>query len=42
MSTNQPRILLVEDDLSLATVYQTRMKAEGFDVKHCPDGEKAT
>jgi DNA-binding response OmpR family regulator len=41
MSTNQPRILLVEDDLSLATVYQTRMKAEGFDVKHCPDGEKA-
>lgn len=41
MSTKKPRILLVEDDLALATAYRVRMEAEGFDVKHCPDGEAA-
>jgi len=35
------RILLVEDDLALATAYEVRMKAEGFDVRHCPNGEAA-
>lgn len=35
------RILLVEDDLGLATVYQQRLEAEGFDVKHVPNGEDA-
>ncbi len=35
------KILLVEDDLTLAGVYQMRMEAEGFDVQQCNDGEKA-
>jgi DNA-binding response OmpR family regulator len=35
------RILLVEDDLALANAYRVRMEAEGFDVKHCPNGEEA-
>jgi two-component system cell cycle response regulator len=41
MNTAKPRILLVEDDLALAKAYQVRMEAENFDVRHCPDGEKA-
>ena len=41
MSNEKPRILLVEDDLALATAYKVRMDAEGFDVHHCPDGEQA-
>jgi len=41
MSDQKPRILLVEDDLALATAYRVRMEAEGFDVKHCPNGEEA-
>lgn len=35
------RILLVEDDQSLANVYVTRLQAEGFDVRHVADGEEA-
>lgn len=35
------KILLVEDDLGLATVYQQRLIAEGFEVKHVPNGEDA-
>lgn len=35
------RILLVEDDNSLANVYMTRLQAEGFDVRHVADGEEA-
>ena len=35
------RILLVEDDNSLANVYMTRLQAEGFDVRHVSDGEEA-
>lgn len=35
------RILLVEDDTSLANVYVTRLQAEGFDVRHVSDGEEA-
>lgn len=35
------RILLVEDDNSLANVYLTRLQAEGFDVRHVADGEEA-
>ncbi len=39
---NHPkRILLVEDDSSLANVYITRLQAEGFDVRHVADGEEA-
>lgn len=35
------RILLVEDDDSLANVYVTRLQAEGFDVRRCANGEEA-
>lgn len=36
-----PRILLVEDDLTLAELYSMRMEAEGFNVKHVDNGELA-
>lgn len=35
------RILLVEDDDALANVYETRLRAEGFDLKRVPNGEDA-
>jgi len=35
------KILLVEDDDALASVYQTRLQAEGFDVRRVPNGEDA-
>ena len=35
------RILLVEDDDSLASVYQTRLQAEGFEIRRVPNGEDA-
>jgi DNA-binding response OmpR family regulator len=35
------RILLVEDDDSLATVYSGRLTAEGFDVRRVANGEEA-
>jgi DNA-binding response OmpR family regulator len=35
------KILLVEDDDSLAAVYLTRFEAEGFSVKRVPNGEEA-
>lgn len=35
------KVLLVEDDDSLASVYLTRLQAEGFDVKRVPNGEDA-
>ncbi|MDQ3093935.1 MAG: response regulator [bacterium] len=35
------KILLVEDDDSLASVYTTRLEAEGFTVKRVPNGEDA-
>ncbi|HIA91553.1 TPA: response regulator [Candidatus Saccharibacteria bacterium] len=35
------KILLVEDDQGLSTVYQQRLEAEGFSVKHVPNGEDA-
>jgi DNA-binding response OmpR family regulator len=35
------KILLVEDDDSLANVYETRLVAEGFDTKRVPNGEDA-
>lgn len=37
----QKKILLVEDDDALASVYQTRLTAEGFDVRRVPNGEDA-
>lgn len=38
---NQKKVLLVEDDQGLASVYIARMQAEGFDVRHVPNGEDA-
>ncbi len=35
------KILLVEDDDALASVYETRLQAEGFDMKRVPNGEDA-
>lgn len=35
------KILLVEDDDTLASVYKTRLHAEGFDLKRVPNGEDA-
>lgn len=35
------RILLVEDDDAIASVYQTRLIAEGFDVRRVANGEDA-
>jgi DNA-binding response OmpR family regulator len=37
----QKRILLVEDDDSLANVYLTRLQAEGLDVRRVANGEEA-
>lgn len=43
MSDNQTqkKVLLVEDDDSLASVYVTRLEAEGFIIKRVPNGEDA-
>ncbi len=35
------RILLVEDDEALASVYRSRLELEGFEIKHVADGENA-
>lgn len=39
MNGTPPRILLVEDDLAMALGLEFNLKAEGFAVSHCPDGE---
>ena len=41
MPTTSKKILLVEDDIGLATVYKQRLEAEGFTLKHVPNGEEA-
>ncbi len=38
---NNKKILLVEDDEALATVYMARLEAEGFTLKRVPNGEDA-
>ena len=38
---NNKKILLVEDDEALASVYVARLEAEGFTVKRVPNGEDA-
>ena len=40
-SGHSKKILLVEDDDALASVYQTRLEAEGFNIKRVPNGEDA-
>lgn len=37
----KPRILFVEDDQALASVYAKRMETEGFEVKLCDNGQTA-
>ena len=39
--TKQKMILIVEDDDNLASVYETRLQAEGFATKRVPNGEDA-
>lgn len=39
--SHSKRILLVEDDDALASVYETRLSAEGFETKRVPNGEAA-
>lgn len=39
--THPKRLLLVEDDDALASVYQTRLQTEGFDVRRVDNGEDA-
>ena len=41
MADTQHKLLLVEDDEGLASVYSARLEAEGFEVKHVPNGEDA-
>jgi len=41
MADTQHKILLVEDDEGLAQVYVARLEAEGFIIKHVPNGEDA-
>ncbi len=41
VTSHAKKILLVEDDDSLAGVYTTRLQAEGFDIKRVPNGEDA-
>lgn len=40
-SVHPKKVLLVEDDDALASVYQTRLEAEGFSIKRVPNGEDA-
>lgn len=39
MTKGNARILWVEDDLALASLFIVRMQMEGFIVHHCEDGE---
>jgi len=41
MQAARKKILLVEDDETLAGVYTERLLAEGFDVRHVANGEEA-
>ena len=41
MDTRKRKILLVEDDTALASVYRSRLELEGFDVCEVNNGEDA-
>ena len=41
MSDYKKKILLVEDDTALASVYRARLELEGFDVREVHNGEDA-
>lgn len=38
---DKKKILLVEDDAALATVYRSRLELEGFDIREVNNGEDA-
>jgi DNA-binding response OmpR family regulator len=40
-NSNGKKILLVEDDDALASVYMMRLKSEGFDIRRVANGEDA-
>jgi DNA-binding response OmpR family regulator len=40
-SNRKPRVLFVEDDMTLSTLFTLRMKAEGFEVLPVNDGDAA-
>lgn len=40
-SDAKKKILLVEDDEALASVYQSRLELEGFEIQHVNNGENA-
>lgn len=40
-NTSAKKILLVEDDDALASVYETRLQAEGFTIRRVVNGEDA-
>ncbi len=39
--SQEPSILLVEDDRELAAMLERLLSAEGYDVTHAPDGQRA-
>ncbi len=41
MDATKKKVLLVEDDETLASVYVERLEAEGFEVRHVANGEEA-
>ncbi len=41
MEDTKKKILLVEDDTSLAAVYRSRLELEGFEIKEVHNGEDA-
>lgn len=41
MDTVKKRILLVEDDVALASVYRSRLELEGFEIHEVHNGEDA-
>ena len=41
MDTTKKKILLVEDDTALASVYRSRLELEGFDISEVHNGEDA-
>lgn len=41
MEDQKKKILLVEDDTTLAAVYQSRLELEGFETKEVNNGEQA-
>lgn len=41
MDTVKKKILLVEDDIALASVYRSRLELEGFEINEVHNGEDA-